>query len=173
MAISLLLSGFFVYNTYPLLLCITLLFMTLWEFKQYLHTIKDLNFILPNGDYIPHHFHITEIGLITKQYIDCGWVERNEQVVSMQIRVAWDTEHRLSPQKLLKIIQLSESFIKNESLQIEFEYQENTIGKFSIDFTWADFQLKPLFTNCLAQDKCGIQPSQIPTQKSCCWWGCC
>lgn len=119
--------------------------MYLWELKQHLKTVADLNFLLPNGAIIPQHFHITEIGLITKQYIDCGWVERIEKKVSMQIRVAWDTDHRLSSEKLLHIIQLSWWFINDDALEVEIEYQENSISKFDVDFTWTAFQLKPLF----------------------------
>ena len=29
-------------------------------------------FILPDGDQIPAHYHITEVGHVTKRFIDCG-----------------------------------------------------------------------------------------------------
>jgi hypothetical protein len=45
--------------------------MKLSEFKKQLSTVTDLNFVLPNG-VVPQHFHVTEVGQITKNFIDCG-----------------------------------------------------------------------------------------------------
>jgi hypothetical protein len=46
--------------------------MTLSEIKENLKQLEELQFLLPNGDSVPPHFHVTEIGKITKQFIDCG-----------------------------------------------------------------------------------------------------
>ena len=47
--------------------------MKLKEFKKHLVTIDDhLTFKLPYGVYAPRHSHITEIGKVTKSFIDCG-----------------------------------------------------------------------------------------------------
>jgi hypothetical protein len=78
--------------------------MQLYEFKKHLTETKELSFQLPDGTYIPEHFHITEVAIVDKTYIDCGGVHRHEQVVTLQIWVAGDTDHRLAPQKLLTII---------------------------------------------------------------------
>jgi hypothetical protein len=37
--------------------------MKLSEFKLYLKNAKKVEFQLPNGDYVPSHFHVTEVGL--------------------------------------------------------------------------------------------------------------
>ena len=46
--------------------------MNLSQFKNHLDEVSQLNFIQPNGNFIPSHFHITEAGLTTKNFIDCG-----------------------------------------------------------------------------------------------------
>ncbi len=51
--------------------------MKLSEFKLYLKNVKKVEFQLPNGDYIPPHFHVTEVGLNSKKFIDCGSNIRN------------------------------------------------------------------------------------------------
>jgi len=30
------------------------------------------SFKLPEGTYLPAHFHMTEVGLVTKHFVDCG-----------------------------------------------------------------------------------------------------
>ena len=58
--------------------------MNLFEFKSALTKVKNIQFRLPSGSNVPDHFQITEIGLITKHYIDCGGVERLEKWISLQ-----------------------------------------------------------------------------------------
>jgi hypothetical protein len=48
--------------------------MKLSEIKQVLATVETVNFELPNGTFVPEYFHVTEVGLITKNFIDCGGV---------------------------------------------------------------------------------------------------
>ena len=78
--------------------------MKLSDLKQQLGNIGELSFVLPNGTNGPQHFHVTEVGQITKHFIDCGGTVRNEKVVNFQLWEAGDTDHRLEPQKLAKII---------------------------------------------------------------------
>ena len=157
--------------------------MKLSEIKNYLASAEAVNFTLPSGEYVPEHFHVTEVGLVTKHFIDCGGVERTEKVVNFQLWEANDFEHRLKPQKLNNIIALSEKKLGIEDLEIEVEYQSDTIGKYGLGFNGKDFQLIPKTTACLAQDACGIpsQQLQVPatdvksTEQSCCTpgGGCC
>ncbi len=46
--------------------------MTLQEFKNSLENRSDLSFIIENGIKIPAYFHITEMGVKTKHFMDCG-----------------------------------------------------------------------------------------------------
>jgi hypothetical protein len=130
--------------------------MKVSDIKKVLPTLEGVNFILPNGTAVPPHFHVTEVGLITKHFIDCGGTTRNEKVVNFQLWNANDYEHRLKPQKLLSIIGLSEKQLGIEDLEIEVEYQNETIGKYGLDFNGTDFVLTQKNTACLASEQCGL-----------------
>lgn len=130
--------------------------MKLSEIKTLLDTLETVNFQLPDGNFVPEHFHVTEVGLITKNFIDCGGTVRKETKVNFQLWEANDFEHRLKPQKLIHIIALSEKVLGIQDFEIEVEYQDNTIGKYDLGFNGKDFLLINKKTACLAQDQCGI-----------------
>ncbi|MBO2009727.1 DUF6428 family protein [Hymenobacter negativus] len=130
--------------------------MTIAEMKTALPDLAAISFKLPDGAYLPAHFHVTEVGLVSKHFIDCGGVERRETVANFQLWEAGDYDHRLAPQKFLHILQLSDKILGREDLEIEVEYQQATIGKFGLAFDGTDFLLTPKQTACLAQDACGI-----------------
>ncbi|MEO1012423.1 MAG: DUF6428 family protein [Bacteroidota bacterium] len=138
--------------------------MKLSEIKQTLSNLKTIGFELPNGEMVPSHFHVTEVGKINKSFIDCGGTVRNEEVVNFQLWDANDYDHRLHPEKLVHIIALSERVLGLPDVEIEVEYQGDTIGKFGLDFDGENFLLVSKQTDCLARDKCGI-PSQKPKVK--------
>ncbi|MFZ4613159.1 MAG: DUF6428 family protein [Bacteroidia bacterium] len=138
--------------------------MKLSTFKEHLSNLNTVNFVLPNGTFVPKHFHVTEVGLITKNFIDCGGTVRTEKVVNFQLWVAEDLNHKLEAKKLMEIISLSEKLFSNEDLEIEVEYQSNTIGKYGLDYNDHNFLLTAKQTNCLAKDNCGIPPSKIKLQ---------
>ena len=135
--------------------------MKLSQVKSALENLQDVNFQLPSGELVPAHFHVTEVGEVTKHFIDCGGTVRNEKKVNFQLWEANDFDHRLAPQKLLNIISLSEAKLGIEDSEIEVEYQSDTIGKYHLDFNGKDFLLVSTTTNCLAQDKCGIPPEKL------------
>ena len=130
--------------------------MLLSEFKHKLKTISVISFLKPDGLAVPKHFHITEVGQINKRFIDCGGTVRNENLVSMQLWESTDFWHQLEPNKLLSIIDLSINKLGIEDAEIEIEYQDETIGKYGVDFYNGTFKLMNTHTNCLAMDKCGI-----------------
>ncbi|RDI49532.1 DUF6428 family protein [Flavobacterium glaciei] len=130
--------------------------MKLSEIKKQLSTLDNVAFVLPNGTYVPEHFHVTEVGMITKNFIDCGGKVRNEKVVNFQLWDANDFEHRLKPKKLLDIIALSEQILGIEDYEVEVEFQAETIGKYDLGFNGAAFTLLNKQTACLAEDQCGI-----------------
>lgn len=140
--------------------------MKLSQIKMHLGEVKDINFILPNGDVVPTHFHITEVGVITKDFIDCGGKQRHEKVANFQLWNANDLDHHLKPQKLRDIIDLSERVLGMEDLEIEVEYQSETIGKYALDFNGRDFLLMAKQTACLAEDACGISPEKQKVELS-------
>lgn len=130
--------------------------MKLSEVKSVLGKLETVSFQLPNGELVPNHFHVTEVGKITKNFIDCGGTVRNEEVVNFQLWEANDYDHRLHPEKLVKIIELSERVLGIEDNEVEVEYQGETIGKYGLEFNGNGFLLTSKTTNCLAQDQCGI-----------------
>jgi hypothetical protein len=131
--------------------------MKLSEIKQIINGLDTVVFQLPNKSFVPEHFHVTEVGVITKKFIDCGGTVREEKVVNFQLWEAADYEHRLAPTKLFSIIELSEKTLGIDSgLEIEVEYQSDTIGKYGLEFNGLYFQLTSKLTACLAQDACGI-----------------
>jgi hypothetical protein len=69
-----------------------------------------------------------------------------------------------------------------ENLEIEVEYQSDTIGKYDLDFDGEGFVLLSKQTACLASDSCGIPPEKLKVKlqdikntTSCCTpgGGCC
>ena len=130
--------------------------MTLSELKNHLKDIKEIGFQLPDGSLVPPHFHVTEVGKITKNFIDCGGTLRHEEIANFQLWNANDYDHRLHPEKLIEIIALSEEILKIKDLEIEVEYQGATIGKYGLDFDGTNFLLINSQTDCLAKDNCGI-----------------
>lgn len=141
--------------------------MKLSEIKQILETAETVNFKLENGSFVPEHFHVTEVGVISKHFIDCGGTVRQEKVANFQLWDANDFEHRLKPAKLQKIIALSEKVLEMEDLEIEVEYQSGTIGKYDLDFDGYNFVLLAKQTACLAKENCApkqkLQLSDLET----------
>ena len=150
--------------------------MKLSEIKEILPTLDNVQFELENGTFVPENFHVTEVGVITKHFIDCGGTIRNEKIVNFQLWNANDLEHRLKPTKLLSIIWLSEAKLGIEDFEIEVEYQSETIGKYDLGFNGKNFVLKNKTTACLAEDACGIPQEKrklnlaelTPQNNSCC-----
>ena len=157
--------------------------MRLSELKNKLTALDAINFLQPNGEIVPPHFHITEVGLTTKHFIDCGGTIREEKYVNFQLWEANDTEHRLTPDKLSGIIDLSEKTINLGDFEIEVEYQTNTIGRYGLTFDENNFILTNKKTDCLAKENCGVPKEKQKvklselqtTEASCCTPGngCC
>ena len=70
--------------------------------------------------------------------------------------MASDTNHRLKPNHLLNILQLAEKQLGCSDIEVEVEYQQNTIGLYTLAFDGVVFQLINTQTACLAPDQCGI-----------------
>jgi len=157
--------------------------MTLKNIKNHLKQIENLKFILPDGSTVPSHFHVTEVGKVTKHFIDCGGTERFQESINFQLWTADDVNHKLQAEKLNKIIKLSEKQLNlDDSCKIEVEYQGQTIETYGLDFDGLAFHLTPLQTDCLAKDQCGVveskpkvKLSQFQTSQACCSpeSGCC
>jgi len=131
-----------------------------------------MQFMLPDHSFIPPHFHITEIGKVQKDFIDCGGTSRSVASCLLQILVANDTDHRLKTTKLAEVFGFATKLFNSDDLPVEVEYEQNSISQFPI----ADIEITPMgllfvlgskHTACLAPNKCGINTSNKST-KSCC-----
>ena len=141
--------------------------MKLSEIKKYLNQIDDIIFLSPDGQLIPPNFHVTEIGQINKRFVDCGGKYREDTVVNFQLWVSDDCDHRLSVSKLKSIIESSEKKLDLNNSEIEIEYQEDTIGKYGLDFKDGYFILVNTLTNCLAKNSCKIDINNQPIESEC------
>lgn len=153
--------------------------MKLSALKTQLSLLQILRFRVENGQSVPAHFHITEFGLTTKHFIDCGGDIHQQKSVNLQIWVDADTDHRLKPTTLLDIIETSKQVLGDEDLDVEIEYQTTTIGLYSLDFEGDSFVLLPKKTDCLAKIQCSVpQPkplTNLAAVNNCCTpgGGCC
>lgn len=133
--------------------------MTLSELKKQLSLLDALTFELPNGKIVPPHFHITELGLNEKSFIDCGGTIRKQRTARLQLWSSIDYDHRLKADKLLKIVKQVEQTIGIDDLEVEVEYQgQNTLEIYGLGMKENKFLLEKKYTDCLAKDKCGMTP---------------
>ena len=75
-----------------------------------------LRFVLPDGDCIPAHAHVTEVGHVAKSFVDCGGLTGKEEKVVLQTHVGDDTDHRLRADRFAKILWLGNRVIPNRDL---------------------------------------------------------
>jgi len=133
---------------------------------------QTLRWQLPDGLQVPSHYHVTEIGKVTKRFLDCGGTERTVETCVLQLWVANDTDHRLQTQKLSKIIE-SARFISGD-LPVEVEHEsplltvvkenkcvdDTTVAIYPVVDVVVDdglvVRLGTKHTNCLAPEKCGL-----------------
>jgi hypothetical protein len=136
--------------------------MTYSELIQAVQTVDQLRIIDAAGNLVAAHAHLTEVALVRKHFIDCGGTERRIETVTLQLFVAGDTDHRLAPSKLLGILNAAIKQLGLRNEEVFIEYQQESLSTFGLRFDGMSFHLTPLYTNCLASDSCGIQPTQMP-----------
>ena len=121
-----------------------------------------LQILLPNGKSVPANFHITEVGRVQKNFIDCGGTKRELVTCLLQVWTANDIDHRLKAGKLSRILKLAESVIGQDDLPVEIEYGAMVASQYKltdIDLTQSQEMVLLLdgkLTECLAVDKCGV-----------------
>lgn len=126
-----------------------------------------LRLMLPDGSFVPDHFHVTEVGRVQKDFIDCGGTVRSMTTCALQVWVAGDTDHRLDAVKLAKIVRLAAPLLKSERLPVEVEYESGVVSQYPLtaaEVTPAGIvlHLGTKHTACLALDLCGIGVTQDP-----------
>ena len=108
--------------------------MNLTSFKNALAQtdIERLEISFEGGGKLEPHFHITEVGKVTRDFVDCGGVLRKTETCLLQTLVADDTDHRLSPKKLLGIIEKAALLGLADDVEIELEIQGSTIETYRL-----------------------------------------
>lgn len=89
-------------------------------------------FVLPNGDYIPARVHVTEVGHVIRNYIDCGGLTGKEEKVVLQTHVGSDTDHRLRSDRFAKILELGNRVIQSADLDVVIEYDCCVVAQYPI-----------------------------------------
>lgn len=122
-----------------------------------------VRFALPDGGEVPAHFHVTEVGHIQKDFIDCGGQRRASRTCSLQtwMSSAGDDGHRLTVARFTKILALTSPLFTDEALPVEVEYEAGLISQFPLDGVTEEngrvvLQLGSKHTNCLARETCGV-----------------
>lgn len=144
--------------------------MKLAELKTNLgqHPGANIRFLLPAGDSVPIHAHVTEVARIDKRFVDCGGTLRNDSLCRLQTWVANDLDHRLKAGKLLKILEKAGSFLVSDDFEVDVEHEVGFVSQFpleSVEILPGEIvlHLGERHTACLAPDKCGVPAPAIPS----------
>ena len=100
--------------------------MTVKEFCRALDSNPDvkMHWMLPDKSFVPAHYHITEVGKIQKDFIDCGGTVRSTTACVLQVWVANDVDHRLESTRLLSIMRIATPLLRADDLPMEVEYEQ-------------------------------------------------
>lgn len=121
-------------------------------------------FMLPDGSFVPEHFHVTEVGRVQKDFIDCGSTVRSTTSCVLQVWVATDLDHRLDTTKLAKVVQLAGALLPDGTVPVEVEYESGAVSQYPVAAAEVTpsgvlFHLGTKHTACLAPDRCGVGPA--------------
>jgi hypothetical protein len=140
--------------------------MKLSELKTALqkHPESFPRFVLPDGDAIPAHAHVTEVGHAVKTFIDCGGVTGKTETVLLQTHVGDDTEHRLTSKRFARILELGDRLLPHDRLNVEVEYDCCVVAQYPISGAkengeHLDLLLENKRTQCLARERAKALPA--------------
>ena len=138
--------------------------MKLSQFTHLLqtHPEKQFHLTLPGDSAVPSSFHITEVGHVTKKFIDCGGKLHTAQTCQLQAWLGSDTDHRLPAGKLAGVLGLATAagiLPAGEDLDLEIEYETTTISQYPVSGyvvtdTAVVLSLAAKHTDCLAKESC-------------------
>ena len=95
-------------------------------------------FVLPDGDYIPAHAHVTEVGYVVRNFIDCGGLTGKEEKVVLQTHVGDDINHRLRSDRFAQILRLGNRVIPSADFDVDVEYDCCVVAQYPIAEATAD-----------------------------------
>lgn len=151
--------------------------MTLEDLAALLSAHPDtaLHLMLPDRSLVPAHFHVTEVGRVQKDFIDCGGTVRSTSSCMLQVWVASDASHRLDTTRLALIIHRAADVLGAAAIPLEVEYDNGLISQYPVQRAEVSpagliLHLGSKHTACLAEDRCGVRLDVLP---SCSTPGCC
>ncbi|MGI9176637.1 MAG: DUF6428 family protein [Pirellulales bacterium] len=137
--------------------------MMVKEFRHVLAGNPDvkMHWMLPDKSFVPVHYHITEVGRVQKDFIDCGGTIRSTTACVLQVWVADDVDHRLETTKLAAIMEVAGPLLQSQDIPVEVEYEEGVLSQYpvaGVEITPSGllFHLGTKHTACLAPEKCGV-----------------
>jgi len=129
--------------------------------KAALAAAPDLPIIVvwTDGDSIEPHFHVTEVGRVQKDFVDCGGTVRRLVTCLLQTWVGDDTDHRITGGKLLKAFAHAAPVLGTEDLPVELEYETCNVVQLVVASVRQEpdrlvLQLGSKHTDCLAKELC-------------------
>lgn len=142
------------------------------------HPDRPLSVIWTDGEPIEAHFHVTEVGRVQRDFIDCGGKLRRGVTCLLQTWVGEDVDHRITARKLLKAIELAAPVLGAEDLPVELEYESCNVVQVKVASVEASadallIRVASKHTDCLAKDLC--LPTPASASSACCkpGQGCC
>lgn len=153
--------------------------LTVSAFKLALAAVPELPLAVlwPDGDPIEAHFHVTEVGRVQKDFVDCGGTVRCTVTCLLQTWVGEDVDHRITAGKLLKAFEHAGPVLGSEDLPVELEYEACNVIQFTVTAVEREaerlvVQLGSKHTDCLAKELCGVKTAMDP-EAGCCGNGGC
>jgi hypothetical protein len=133
------------------------------------HPNRALRIVLPNGEDIAPHFHITEVGHVTKNFMDCGGTRRKTESCLLQTWVHSDVDHRLKTSKLANILRIAGDVLPSLDLPVEIEHEAGVVSQYPVMTASSDGQTLTLTTGlkhtaCLAMDLCCAPTTPAATE---------
>lgn len=130
-----------------------------------------LTVLWTDGEAIEPHFHVTEVGRVQKDFVDCGGTVRRLVTCLLQTWVGDDTDHRITAEKLLKAFEHAAPIFGGEDLPVELEYETCNVVQVVIASITQEsdrfvIQLGSKHTDCLAKELC--VPNGEPAKAGCC-----
>lgn len=131
-----------------------------------------LTVIWTDGEAIEPHFHVTEVGRVQKDFVDCGGTVRRLVTCLLQTWVGEDLDHRISAGKLLKAFEHAAPIFGDEDLPVELEYETCNVVQLVIASLKQEadrlvIQLGSKHTDCLAKELC-VPLAAGSEAKGCC-----
>lgn len=118
-----------------------------------------LTVVWTDGEPIEPHFHVTEVGRVQKDFVDCGGTVRRLVTCLLQTWVGDDLDHRITAGKLLKAFEHAAPVLGAEDLPVELEYETCNVVQLVVASVKQEsdrlvLQLGSKHTDCLAKELC-------------------